>query len=104
MFCLETVKLVEVAFNPIGCPCQYKSHGSCLQAWFEQKQQYECPICHTVSISNPTQPVVRIVYVQREQEVTRIPERHQKCVGYCCLGIVFWVIFINILDYILYRR
>lgn len=109
MFCLETVKTNEIAFNPIGCNCLYKSHGNCIQSWFEQKQQYECPICHAVSLPNPvSQQVVRVVYVQREQEEDEsrfgIPERHQKCFGICCLGMIGWAIFINVLDYILYKH
>lgn len=111
MFCLEQLKTNETVLNPIGCNCLYKSHGTCLQAWFEQKQQYECPICHAVSLgplhsrTNPVVgPLVRVVYVQREQEEDGIPERHQKCFGICCLGMIGWAIFINVLDYILYKR
>lgn len=102
MFCLEAIKSTEVAFNPIGCDCQYKSHGACLQVWFEQKNQYECPICHAVSVPNPTQPVMRIVYIQREEEETStLSDRQQKCIAYFCLSFLLWSIFISVLDYIL---
>ena len=105
MFCLESVKSVELAFNPIGCPCQFKSHGACLHAWFEEKHQYECPICHTVSVPNPVQPVYQIVYVQRDEPVNRsfyplIPQRHQQCVGVCCLGFLLWWLALTIIELI----
>ena len=105
MFCLEAVKSTEMVLNPIGCDCQFKSHGSCLQAWFEQKNQYECPICHTVSVPAPPQhPVYQIVYVQRESpqqsSESRITQAQQRCVLACCLGWLFWSIFISVLEYV----
>ena len=100
MFCLDPIKEHEQAFNPIGCPCLYKSHGSCLQMWFEQKNQYECPICHTVSQLNPIQathiqPTIMII---RQQDPYN---SHQKCLGGCCLGLIVWVIIINLVNYLL---
>ena len=102
MFCLDPVKRNEVAFNPIGCSCQFKSHGNCLHEWFEQKHQYECPICHTISIPNPTQQqVVRFVYVEEAPQYNSlIDQRHQKCIGFCCLTLVGWSLIMTILDLI----
>ena len=104
MFCLDELKTNEIAFNPIGCNCQFKSHGSCLQSWFEQKSQYECPICHAVSVTNPLPnqaPVIQVVYVQnpREQrEEGRITRGQQQCLAACCVGWIFWSLFISLFD------
>lgn len=107
MFCLEPVKSTEVAFNPIGCSCQFKSHGGCLQTWFEQKQQYECPICHTVSVPNPVVPVYQVVYVQQEPLENNRPSSltpaQQKCAGYFCLGFLLWWVILSIFEFAIKR-
>ncbi len=106
MFCLEPIKSTELAFNPIGCHCVFKSHGTCLQAWFQQKQQLECPICHTVSMPSPVQPVAlpayQIVYVQeppQEMNRFRITRGQQKCAGYCCIGFLLWWVALSIFEF-----
>ena len=102
MFCLDELKSVEVAFNPIGCNCEFKSHGPCLQSWFEQKGQYECPICHSVAIRSPIQELpLHVIYVQNP--APQVPERRitrgqERCVGACCLGFVFWSLFVTLWD------
>jgi hypothetical protein len=96
MFCLDPIKRRELASNPIGCPCLYKSHGSCLQTWFEQKNQYECPICHKISVPEPIPPL-QIVHVERRRSF----DGHQKCLGGCCLGLILWAVIINVVNYIL---
>ncbi len=109
MFCLEPLKQNEQALNPIGCECNFKAHGQCLQSWFEQKQQYECPICHVVCIINPVeqyvqQPVVQVVYVNREStspSTYQISEGQQKCLGICCFMLIFWALTTSIADMIL---
>lgn len=100
MFCLDSIKSNEFALNPIGCQCQFKSHGSCLQTWFEQKNQYECPICHTISVPSPVQPVYQIVYVERDppRPEGRITESQQRCVAACCLGWILWSIFLSLFE------
>lgn len=109
MFCLETVKENEIAFNPIGCQCQFKSHGPCLQSWYDQKQQYECPICHAVSVPNPVEPPVQIIYIQRDPRERerqreeslnerRITQAQQKCIALCCVGWICWSLFITLID------
>jgi E3 ubiquitin-protein ligase DOA10 len=102
LFCLEPVKSTEGSVNPVGCSCQLKSHGTCLQEWFEQKQQYECPICHTVSTPNPSQPVYHVVYVQQDVPIHNpmIDPRHQKCIAVCCLSLMGWTVILTILDLI----
>jgi hypothetical protein len=105
MFCLEPLKQNEQVINPIGCQCDFKSHGPCLQLWFEQKQQYECPICHTVCVSNPVQQAQHvIVYVNREQpriSENQITHAQQKCIGMCCLILIGWALSMTILDFVL---
>lgn len=108
MFCLETVKSNEVVLNPIGCNCKYMSHGPCLQSWFQEKNQYECPICHAVSIPNPIQspqPMYQIVYIQeRREEIERRMTRSQKkCAAILCFTIICWGIIMNIIEAVLRR-
>jgi hypothetical protein len=98
MFCLEQLKSTEVALNPIGCLCSFQSHGPCLQTWFEQKNQYECPICHAVSIPNPVfqapQPVVYVVQVRRPlYEV--VMRDQQLCAAVCCFGVMIWFVVLT---------
>lgn len=106
MFCLEDLKAQESSSNPIGCHCSYKSHPSCLQTWFEQKNQYECPICHSVSIPNPihaTNNPIQVIVVRREQSnmLEDINMSNQKCMGWCCMGMIVWTIVVNIIDLVL---
>ncbi len=101
MFCLEPVKTNELAFNPIGCQCQFKSHGTCLQAWFHEKQNYECPICHTVAVPVNPLPVVQYVYVRETEEYqqeSRITERQKKFVLCCCFVWLFWSLFLSLFE------
>ncbi len=104
MFCLEPVKSTEMAFNPIGCPCLYKSHGNCLHAWFEEKQQYECPICHTLSIPNPAQQqIVRIVYIQNPEIPHNNPlvaRPYRRCVGISCMILFLTILILTLIDII----
>jgi hypothetical protein len=103
MFCFERIKSTELALNPIGCPCQFKSHGSCLQAWFEEKNQYQCPICHTVSVPYPVQQsVVQVVRLEepRRSRYAEIPERQQRCIAFCCLTLLLWALGLTILEYL----
>lgn len=105
MFCLEDVKSTEMVLNPIGCQCQLKSHGPCLQAWFEEKNQYECPICHAVSLPNPIQPMVHVVYIQREpvERFNRMNTRQQKYVLLCFCLFIGWGIIASITEFV-WRR
>lgn len=103
LFCLEELKEDTRCPNVVGCACEVNCHPSCLQAWFQQKQQMECPICHTVAIHNPIQPPREyvIVHIQdrRNHEQIRHIESREKCVGFCCLTLVFWWIGGIILEY-----
>lgn len=98
MFCFDPLKPTDQVGNPIQCNCNYKAHGSCLQNWFEQKNQYECPICHAVVVPPPLQ----VVYVQMPPapEEPRITRGQQKCVAMCCLSFLGWAIFVSILEYV----
>ncbi len=106
LFCLETVKHSEQVGNVIGCSCEILCHGPCLEAWFQQKNQMECPICHAVSVLNPAQstphpPEVIFIHIQdpQREERYRTIEGREKCVGFCCLMIVIWWIGGIILEY-----
>ncbi len=108
LFCLEELKETDDIQNVIGCQCEIHSHGRCLQDWFQQKQQFECPICHAISVPNPVQPTPHppeVIYIhipdpQREARYRTI-EGREKCVGFCCLMIVIWWIGGIILEYAL---
>jgi hypothetical protein len=103
LFCLEPIR---EAFppNPIGCPCKIQAHKQCFDAWFVQKNQMECPICHTVSVPNQIlQDQVHIVYVQAPdlQPRQRIETQQKKAVIFCCFLIFGWSIGMTILDLIM---
>ncbi len=99
LFCLEDVKANEEYINPIGCNCQYKVHGPCLQTWFEEKNQYECPICHAVSIPNPAQlRPIQFVIVERRAGFSEVDMGTQRCLGFCCLSLLLTVLVINIIS------
>lgn len=106
MFCLENLKPQECSLNPIGCQCAYKAHSSCLVEWFEQKNQYECPICHSVSLPNPIHnraSPIQVVVIRREQShmLDEVDPSSQKCMGWCYLGMIIWIIIVNIIDLVL---
>jgi hypothetical protein len=98
VFCLETLKSTEAVLNPIGCSCSFPSHGPCLQTWFEQKNQYECPICHAVSIPNVVaQPPQQIVYVVRVRRpiYELVMADQQRCAAICCFGVMIWFVVLT---------
>jgi hypothetical protein len=104
LFCLEELKEREDIQNIVGCRCEIHAHSLCLQGWFQQKQQLECPICHAVSVPNPIQlvrPEVIVVHVQdpEQQGQIRRLRSQEKCVGFCCLTILFWWIGAMILEF-----
>lgn len=90
LICFEAVK-DEMNENPVGCPCRLFAHRACLDEWFTQKQQLECPICHTVFLPNPLQAQLQMIYVtvsevarhQREQQRRR--NRDQWIMLGCCV-------------------
>ena len=100
LFCLEPIQ-AEQTINPIGCHCKIQAHKQCFDAWFVQKNQLECPICHAVSVPNRVlHDNIHIVYINTTEAQER--ERHytqqQKAAGYCCLLLLGWSIGITILD------
>lgn len=91
----------ENSINPIGCRCKVHAHTQCFDAWFAQKNQLECPICHTVSVSNRIlHDNIHVVYINttEAQERDRRYNQHQKVAGFCCLMILGWSIGLTILD------
>lgn len=98
MFCLDPVKQQAQRLNPTGCACMIQAHESCLHAWYHQKQQIECPICHTVANPNPI-----VIYVQQpvvEQQAERVYRRNEKAIAVCCCMLIFWAISLTILEFI----
>jgi hypothetical protein len=109
LFCLEEIKETQEAPNVVGCGCEIHTHPKCLQAWFEQKQEVECPICHTVSVPNPVhvapqqqnQREIVIIHVQasdRDERFLRL-RSHEISLGLCCCILIFWWIGGIILQY-----
>ena len=106
LFCLETVEKDKLS-NPIGCQCQILAHRSCFEQWFTQKNQMECPICHTIAVPNPvTIDDIHIVYI----DTTNVIERqrryrgHEKAVAFCCCLLMGWALGLTILDLVFQTR
>ena len=100
LFCLEEIKESQNCPNVIGCECEVNCHPNCLQEWFQQKQQIECPICHVVRIPNPVHRIEPprefvIVHVQGSPnpELVRTLRSQEKCIGMCCgMFLLWWII------------
>ena len=103
LFCLDPIK-DNPAQNPIGCSCKIFLHPECLQQWWNQKQQIECPVCHTIAILNrqpEPQENLQIVYLPMNEETPqRIRRSQEKCIGFCCLGLLLWSLSLVILNYV----
>jgi hypothetical protein len=100
LFCLDPIKENRTP-NPIGCQCSIHAHQACFQTWFHQKQQLECPICHTVSIPNPVvHENIHIVYVQSSEprDFQQRVRNHEKAIGMCCCILLGWSIGLAILE------
>lgn len=99
LFCLEEIQGNPTS-NPIGCRCKIQAHESCFHHWFEQKQSYECPICHTVSVPTPIHHEnIRIVVIERQQaREERNNRTNQKAVAVCCCLLIGWSVGLTILD------
>ena len=100
LFCLDPIKENNTR-NPIGCQCAVHAHESCIHAWFQQKQQIECPICHTVSIPNPVSyENIQIVYIERPevQETRRYFRANEKAIALCCCVLLGWSIGLTIVE------
>lgn len=107
LFCLEELKESDVCPNVVGCGCELHTHPQCLQAWFQQKQEVECPICHTVSIPNPVRSAqqqqqqereIVIIHVQDPVQARHLQMREQ-CMATCCCMLLFWWVGGIILQY-----
>jgi hypothetical protein len=106
LFCLEPVQKDKLT-NPIGCHCQIIAHRSCFEQWFQQKQQMECPICHTVSIPNQVAvDNIRIVFIDTSNTEARQRRfrGHEKAVAFCCCLLMGWGIGLTILDIVYQSR
>jgi hypothetical protein len=106
LFCLESIK-ENPAPNPIGCQCKIQAHEKCFHVWFEEKQQMECPICHTVSVPNHiVNETIHVVYMntyrERQREEGERYRRNEKCMGLCCFVLLGWTIGLTILE-LVYR-
>ena len=103
LFCLDSVNKREIV-NPIGCACVINAHKECLESWFHQKNQMECPICHRVVVPNRLMlDNVHIVYIQQplpEESIRRIWETNQKTAAFCCCLVIGWTLGLSILELI----
>ena len=107
LFCLESTNK-ETIPNPIGCACGINAHKECLESWFRQKQQMECPICHRVVVPNRSMlDNVHIVYIHQpvveDTSMRRIWETNQKAAAFCCCLVIGWTLGLSILE-IIYGR
>lgn len=102
LFCLDPVKQ-DALQNPIGCHCTIVSHTKCFDVWFQQKQQMECPICHTVSLPSDVQVEnIRIVFIDttHRERIERHHRMNKKAAAFCCCLLLGFGIGFSILDYI----
>jgi len=101
LFCFDPIKENNTR-NPIGCQCAIHAHESCIHSWFQQKQQIECPICHTVSIPNPVSyENIQIVFIERNQSregERRAFQANQKVIALCCCVLLGWSIGLTIVE------
>ncbi len=93
LFCFEPVS----STNPLGCVCRFQAHKECLDKWFAEKNQMECPICHTVSFLNP----ITIIYIRPTEERIRFNPivRNERAGAICCfifLAISFALTILNL--------
>jgi hypothetical protein len=99
LFCLEVIR---EAFppNPIGCSCKIQAHKHCFDAWFVQKNQMECPICHTIATPNQIHDTIHIVYIDTTEVQPRHHQENQqkKAAVFCCLLLMGWSIGMTIID------
>jgi hypothetical protein len=101
LFCLENVDKNNSLQNPIGCHCSIIAHKQCFQTWFDQKQQMECPICHTLALPNPVViDDIHIVYIDTTmvQEHRRRYRGHEKAIAFCCCTLLGWAIGISVIE------
>ena len=96
IFCLDPFKQNPTS-NPIGCSCKIIAHESCIHAWYHQKQQVECPICHVVAIQNPVVVYVQLSDQQQERQISRATE---KAIAFCCCMLILWAISLSIIDFL----
>ena len=100
LVCLEELK-GETIVNPIGCSCKFNVHTQCFERWFQQKNQMECPICHSVSIPNRVAlENIHIVYVNTTaiDRTDRREKTHGTAVGFCCCLLIGWAIGFTVID------
>jgi len=100
LFCLDPVKQDSLQ-NPIGCHCKIVAHTQCFNSWYQQKQQLECPICHTISIPNPAAiDTVRIVFIDttRRAAAERRFRGNEKAVTFCCCLLLGWAVGLSIIE------
>ena len=106
LFCLEVVGKDTLA-NPIGCHCKLYAHTSCFEQWFQEKNQMECPICHTISIPNQIAiDNIRVVFVDTTNATLQIRRntlfsKQGKIAAVCCCLFLFigWSLGSTILSY-----
>ncbi len=104
LFCLDPIK--GNTLNPIGCQCTIYAHESCFHTWFQQKQQLECPICHTISMPNLISPEnIHVVYVEAPQNtnIQRNFRNQEKAIALCCCVLLGWSIGLTILELVFGR-
>jgi E3 ubiquitin-protein ligase DOA10 len=102
LVCLEEIKEKSIV-NPIGCPCKLHVHKQCFETWFQQKNQMECPICHSVATPNRVMlENVHIVYINTNaiDRVERREKSHGRAIGFCCCLLIGWAIGFTVIDHL----
>lgn len=92
LLCLEEIK-EESMPNLTGCQCNVKCHKHCIERWFQEKKQIECPICHVVLIPVVLLPIETVI--TRNQHMSR---PHERSIGVCCCLLIGWAIAFAIVE------
>ena len=66
-----------------NCGCKFSVHPACWNEWMKEKSDYDCPLCRKDSmlrIKIPPNPVISVVYEERQQESSAISKWVKLCV------------------------
>lgn len=105
LFCLEVIKEPPLS-NPVGCECKIQTHTTCIEKWFQEKQQLECPICHkspadNMIISMPIQNMLQTVQMTHVDLREARNRKHTRIIGLCACLSLGWGLGFLIIDILL---
>jgi hypothetical protein len=98
LFCLEPTQ--ESKPNKLQCSCRFCVHSRCWSEYEQKKKACECPICHSVFITNPITILVTLPQQQEQQQSSQrnmeYPLDTVTSLCMCCLlGFIIAMIILN---------